>query len=61
MGSLKNILIQCQEHEKEYEKHGINPDDPGRLVNKGWIECSKFFLSNFYLTEKTITEEREIE
>ena len=59
MGSLKNILQQCQEHEKEYEKYGINPNDPGRLVNKGWIECSKFFLSNFYLTEKTITEERE--
>ena len=59
MGSLMNILIQCQEHELEYEKYGINPNDPGRLVNKGWIECSKFFLSNFYLTEKTITEERE--
>ena len=56
MGSLKNILIQCQEHEKEYEKHGINPDDPGRLVNKGWIECSEFFLRNFDLTEKTINE-----
>jgi len=56
MGSLKNILLQCRENEKEYEKHGINPNDPGRLVNKGWIECSEFFLSNFDLTEKTIDE-----
>mgnify|MGYP003148090034 FL=1 len=59
MGSLKNILIQCQEHEKEYEKYGINPNDPGRLINKGWIECSKFFFSNFDVTEKTINNEQK--
>ena len=54
MGSLKKILQHCQEHEKEYEKHGINANDPGRLINKGWIECSEFFLRNFDLTEKAV-------
>ena len=56
MGSLKKILQHCQEHEKEYEKHGINANDPGRLINKGWIECSEFFLRNFDLTEKQAKE-----
>ena len=56
MGELKNILLLCQEHEKEYEKHGINTNDPGRLINKGWIECAEFFIRNFDLTEKTINE-----
>ena len=29
------------------------------LVSEGWIECCEFFLRNFEITEKTITEERE--
>ena len=57
MGSLKNILTHCQDNEKEYEKHGIVSRDRDR--NLGWIECCEFFDSNFELTEKTITEERE--
>ena len=57
MGSLKNILIQCQEHEKEYEKYGISPNDPGRLINKGWIECSRFFFNNFDVEEKQVKED----
>ena len=59
MGSLKEILIQCQENEKDFEKYGVVSRD--RDVNKGWIECCEFFFRNFDLTEKTITEEREIE
>ena len=59
MGSLKNILQQCQNHEKKYDEFGVNPNDPGRLINKGWIECAEFFLRNFDLTEKTINEEQK--
>ena len=60
MGSIKNILTHCQENEKEYRAFGINPDDPGRLVNRGWIECCEFFLRNFDLTEKTINEQKGV-
>ena len=56
MGNLKNILQHCQDNEKQYREFGVNPNDPGRLINKGWIECSEFFLRNFDLTEKTINE-----
>ena len=57
MGNLKNILIHCQENEKEYEKYGVVSRDRDR--NKGWIECCEFFFNNFELTEKTINNERE--
>ena len=59
MGELKNILQHCKEYEKQYDAFGINPNDPGRLINKGWIECSEFFLRNFDLTEKIINNERD--
>ena len=55
MGSLKNILLHCQENEKDYQRYGVISRD--RDVNKGWIECCEFFLRNFDLTEKTINEE----
>ena len=54
VGNLKNILLHCQKHEKEYEMYGITNRD--RDVNQGWIECCEFFLRNFNLTEKTINE-----
>ena len=57
MGSLKNILQHCKEYEEEYRKHNIDPNDPGRLINKGWIECSEFFLRNFDLTEKEVRDD----
>ena len=57
MGSLKNILQQCQHHEEKYDEFGVNTNDPGRLINKGWIECAEFFLRNFDLKEKTIKGE----
>ena len=57
MGNLKNVLLHCQENEKEYEKYGIVSSD--RDINKGWIECCEFFFSNFELIEKTINNERE--
>lgn len=51
-----NILLQCLQHEKTYNKYDINPNDPGRLVNKGWIEALQFVERHFDLTEKTIKE-----
>ena len=57
MGSLKEILTLCQENEKDFNRYGVTSRD--RDVNRGWMECCEFFLRNFELTEKTITEERE--
>ena len=58
MGNLKNILLHCQEHEKEYAKHGDTSRD--RDINKGWIECCEFFLRNFDLKEKTINKQKGV-
>ena len=57
MGNLKEILTLCQENEKDFNKYGVTSRD--RDINRGWMECCEFFLRNFDLTEKTITEERE--
>ena len=57
MGSLKNILLHCEENEKEYEKYGVVSRD--RDINQGWIECCEFFFRNFDITEKTIKEKGE--
>ena len=55
--SIFDEIVIIEENEKEYVKHGIHDDN--RMINKGWIECCEFFLRNFDITEKTITEERE--
>ena len=55
MGSLKEILIHCQENEKKYASYEITSRD--RDVNKGWIECCEFFLRNFDLTEKEVRDD----
>ena len=55
MGSLKNILIHCQQNEKDFEKFGVV--SRARDINQGWIECCKFFLNNFNLTEKEIRDD----
>ena len=57
MGELKNILLQCKEHERKYKNYGITSRD--RDVNKGWIECCEFFLRNFDLTVKTINDNKQ--
>ena len=59
MGSLKNILIHCQEFEKEYEQMGIKSDNPKRLVNRGWIDALKFVQDNFDIEFNTIKKERD--
>ena len=57
MGSLKEILIHCQENEKVFAEHEIVSRDRDR--NKGWIECCEFFLRNFNLTEKIIDNDKQ--
>ena len=57
MGSLKEILLHCQENEKEFAKYEAVSRD--RDVNKGWIECCEFFLRYFDLTEKTINDNKQ--
>ena len=59
MGSIKNILIHCQENEKEYKSFGINPDDPGRLINRGWIEALEFVQEHFDIDFRTIQQKGE--
>ena len=59
MGSIKNILIHCQETEKEYKSFGINPDDPGRLINRGWIEALEFVQEHFDIDFRTIQQKGE--
>ena len=55
MGSLKEILTLCQENEKDFSKYGVVSRD--RDVNKGWMECCEFLLSNFELIEKEVRED----
>ena len=64
MGSLKNILIHCQENEEKYKKmmpydlddaDGFT-DDEGRLINLGWIQALRFIQSNFNIKFNTIEE-----
>mgnify|MGYP003140495716 CR=1 FL=1 len=57
MGSLKNILLQCEEYERQCLEMDITSRD--RDINKGWIECCEFFFRNFDMTEKTINKERD--
>ena len=59
MGSLKNILLHCQENEKEYGALDINPDDPGRLINRGWNEALEFVQEHFDIDLRTIQQKGE--
>ena len=64
MGSLKNILIHCQENEKKFKEimpyelddvDGLTVRD-GRLINYGWIQALRFVQSNFDVEFNTIAE-----
>ena len=68
MGSLKNILIHCQENEKKFKEimpYELDSDDAnltvrdGRLLNYGWIQALKFIQRNFDVEFNTIEEEEE--
>ena len=56
MCSLMNIVEQCEENEREYERRGEVSRD--RDINLGWLEASRFFFSNFDITEKTINNKK---
>ena len=57
MGSIKEILIQCQENDRDFERYGVS--DRARDINRGWMECCEFFLRNFDITEKTINDNQQ--
>ena len=64
MGSLKNILIHCQESEEKfkeimpYEIDDVDEhtEDEKRFINYGWIQALRFIQSNFDIEFNTITE-----
>jgi|TARA_Y100000296_G_C5090752_1_gene214694 hypothetical protein len=58
VGSIKNVLLHCQEHMKDYDEHGIW-EDKGRYINQGWIEALMYVERNFDVTEKTINEQQK--
>ena len=55
MGSLMNIVEQCEENEKVFKRYGIVSRDRDR--NLGWLEASRFFFRNFDVTEKEVRED----
>jgi hypothetical protein len=56
MGNMKNILLHCQQNEMDFESYGTNPDDPGRLINRGWIEALQFVQEHFDIDLRTIQQ-----
>ena len=56
MGNVKNILLYCLENEEEYKEFGVNPDDRGRLINRGWIEALQFVQEHFDIDLRTIQQ-----
>mgnify|MGYP006409300911 CR=1 FL=1 len=56
VGSIKNLLLHCQETMKKYDDN-VNEDNLRcKHINQGWIEALIFVERNFDITEKTINE-----
>ena len=61
MGSIKNLLLHCQQNDKEYKKHeeAMSWEKyENRLINLGWIQALRFVENNFDSEEKTITKQK---
>ena len=56
MGSIKNILLHCQENEEHYKEYGVMIDNPSRLINRGWIEALQFVEEHFDVDLTTIQQ-----
>ena len=56
MGSIKNILLHCQENEEQYKEYWVMLDNPNRLINRGWIEALQFVEEHFDVDLTTIQE-----
>ncbi len=53
MGSIKNLLLHCQDTMKKYDDN-VNEDNLRcKHINQGWIEALIFVERNFDITEKT--------
>ena len=59
MGNVKNILLHCQMNEADFKPYGVSPDDPGRLINRGWIEALMFVREHFDVDLETIEQKGE--
>ena len=60
MGSIKNILLHCQQNEKDFKKHAETMSwekNENRLINLGWIQALRFVEQNFDSEEKTMKGE----
>ena len=61
MGSIKNLLLHCQQNENDYKKYEETMSwekNENRLINLGWIQALRFVENNFDSNEKTITEQK---
>ena len=56
MGSIKNILLHCQENEEQYKEYGVMIDNPNRLINRGWIAALQFVEEHFDVDLTTIQQ-----
>ena len=59
MGNMKNILLHCQQNEIDMESSGVDLGDPGRLINRGWIEALQFVQEHFDIDLRTIQQKGE--
>ena len=61
MGSIKNLLLHCQQNENDYKKYEEVMSwekNENRLINLGWIQALRFIEQNFDAEEKTINEQK---
>ena len=57
MSVIKDILIDLETNQKQYEQMGLENRDS--YINLGWLECARFFFRNFDVEEKTIQQKGE--
>ena len=61
MGSIKNLLLHCQQNENDYKKYEETMSwekNENRLINLGWIQALRYVENNFDIEEKTITKQK---
>ena len=59
MGSIKNLLLHCQEIMKSYDNN-VNEDNlKYKYINQGWVQALIYVERNFDITEKTINDNQQ--
>ncbi len=54
MSVIKDILIDLETNQKQYEQMGLENRDS--YINLGWLECARFISDNYDVKEKTINK-----